>query len=463
MNQIRFLSAIIKGKWLLDPVFAISQGSIIASILNHNAIVGKIDESKTDAFAISASEGNGTRYSWRNGFSQAPKNSIAVIPLNGPLMKDDQNCGPMGMATIGSIIKEADLSQNIDAIVLHIDSPGGTVDGTEALAQIVKNAKKPVVSFVDGLMASAALWIGSSADETIASTDTDEIGSVGVLLSFMDIQPYWEKKGVKFHTIAASTSPEKVKMWEDLLAGNYKQYTKEVLDPLDEKFMAAIRANRPKVTDEHLTGKVFFARDVLGVFVDGYGTLETAILRASEMATEQRTSENNNLNNNLFTMKQFTRLNKVLSVESLESIDESVSLNAEQLELIEGALQTTDQVVGERDSAIGERDAASTARDLAVTERDAAVAERQTAETARADAETNLTNAVAAFDAIDATVAAAETPEAKAEAIRAILAAKPGAKIEGNLDSGDADKKVDEVDWEAIDNLPHNKAVDFNS
>src|SRR5665811_396008 len=120
-------------------------------------------------------------------------NSVAVISLDGALMKADQYCGASGMASIGETIKQADNHHNIKGIVLHVDSPGGTVDGTEALSSIIKNTSKPILTFVDGLMASAALWIGSSSDETMASTDTDEIGSVGVLMSFMDIQGYYEK------------------------------------------------------------------------------------------------------------------------------------------------------------------------------------------------------------------------------------------------------------------------------
>lgn len=441
MHSIRLISAILRGKWLVEPNFAISQGSLIASILNNNL---QVEEQKPDplsAFAVSARDVTGVKYSWYSGFDKAPKNSIAIISIKGALMKDDQFCGPMGMATIGRIINQADNHHNIDGIVLHIDSPGGTVDGTETLAGIVKNAKKPIVSFVDGLMASAALWIGSSADEVMASTDTDEVGSVGVLMSFADIQPYWEKKGIKFHTITASTSPEKVKLWEDLRDGKYEQYIKEVLDPLDEKFMNAVKQNRSGVEEKHLTGKVFFARDVMGIFVDRTGSLEDAILRASELATERK--ENSNNSQNTFSMKQFEKLNAVLGVESLEAVDDQISLNQEQLESVEAALSSGDQLEAERDTA--------------VTERDTAVAERDTART-------DLADAVGMFDAIDPSIANAQTPQEKAEAVRALLAAKPGSKIEGNHDTHDPEGgKPKDADWDVIDSLPHNKSVDQNS
>lgn len=462
MQSIRLISSILRGKWLVEPNFALSQGSLIASILNNNMQVEQQEQDKLSAFAVSATSIRGVRYSWWDGFDNAPKNSIAVISVKGPLMKADQFCGPMGMATIGSIIKEADNHNNIDGIVLHVDSPGGTVDGTEMLANIVKGTRKPVVTYVDGLMASAALWIGSSADEIIASTDTDEVGSVGVLMSFADVQAYWEKKGVKFHTITASTSPEKVQMWEDLRAGKYDTYIKEVLDPLDEKFMNIIKENRPGVEDKHLTGKVFFARDVMGVFVDAIGTLEDAILRASELA-QNESEESTNLNNKN-SMEQFTHVNTALGVESLETVDDVVSLNADQMQVLDTALGNADQVAAERDTAVSERDTAITERDTAVTERDTAVSEKDAAVTERDTARIELSNALDAFDAIDATIAAAETPEAKAEAVRAFLAAKPGAKVEGNHDEADPKGGRDtEEDWDAIDNLPHNKAVDENS
>ena len=301
MHSIQLLSAILKGKWLVEPHFAMTQGSLISSLLTPQLNIEEGKPKDLSAFAVSGKDISGVKYSLYKGFDKAPPNSIAVIGVTGPLMKEDMYCGPRGMASIGEIIKAADAHFNIDAIVLQVDSPGGTVDGTETLATIVKNTKKPIITFVDGLMASAALWIGSSADEIIASTDTDEIGSVGVLMSFMDIQPYWEKKGVKFHTITASTSPEKTKQWEDLRAGKYDAFVKDVLDPLDEKFMNIIKENRPNVTDEHLTGKVFFARDVMGVFVDSIGSLEDAVSRAYELAHpegEEDSEEDSNTNSN---------------------------------------------------------------------------------------------------------------------------------------------------------------------
>jgi ClpP class serine protease len=299
-------------------------------------------------------------------------------------------------------------------------------------------------------MASAALWIGSSADETFASTDTDQIGSVGVVMSFMDIQPFYEKKGVKFHSIVAGTSPDKIKMWEDLRAGKYENYINDVLNPLDEKFMAAVRENCPNATKEHLTGKVFFARDVMGVFVNQIGTLNDAVLRVAELANNASQDPNSKSNSNTFSMKQFTKLNAALNVETLESVDQSVSLNEEQLQLIETALEETDNVQALLDTANANALQAATEHQTAV---DAANADRDTAVAALADA-------ISAFDAIGLTVAAATTPEAKAAAILGLLSAIPGSGANGTLEDKDPDGSVNkDADWDAINALEHNQNV----
>jgi len=444
MHPIRLVSAILKGKWYIDPEFAFAQGPLIAGLLNNQpmfmAITGETEDLPAIGVSVAAEQGGkiyGFRHSSRHGFDMAPVGSVAIIDVNGALMKEDQDCGgPDGTATIGRIIKKADNHPNIIATVLVVDSPGGTVDGTEALAAIVKSTQKPIVTFVDGLMASAALWIGTSAREVIASTDTDEVGSVGVILNFADMRPVYEKQGVVFHTVVASTSPDKQKSYNDLRAGKYDDMIKEVLDPLDEKFMNAVRENCPAAEDRHLTGKVFFSRDVMGVFVNSIGTIETAILRAAELAKEAHDNNTNNLNK-ISSMNQFILLNAVLGVPSLESVDEVVSLNQEQLTEIEGALEQTNLVVAERDTAISERNSANAARDLAVTERETAVADRETAVAARTTAENELAGVIALFDAIDTTVAAAQTPAEKAAAISALLAAKPGVKPAGNLDTAD--------------------------
>lgn len=139
--------------------------------------------------------------------------------------------------------------------------------------------------------------------------------------------------------------------------------------------------------------------------------------------------------------KQFIHLNNVLNVEVLEGADEGVFLNEGQLQQLEERLEANQQLVSERDSAILERD---------------------TAMTNLVTAQANLISAFDPFNAIDPTIATAATPEAKVAAIRALLAARPAATPVQALEQRD-EIATDEVDWEAINNLEHNKQVDKNS
>lgn len=423
MHSSHLIQSILQSKWAIDPGYAFTQGPVIANLLNHHIDFERQEPDKMTAFAVAPSAGVRTaKYSYWDGFDRAPAGSVAIVRLKGVLLKDDQYCGPAGTATIGEVIKAAGEHENIAAIVLHIDSPGGTVDGTEALGNIVKAVEKPVVTFVDGLMASAAFWVGSYADEIFASTDTDEIGSVGVMLSFMDVQPYWESLGIVFRTMKASTSPDKNQIWEDIRQGKKEAvdlFIKEVLDPLDEKFMGIIRENLPEIEDQHLTGKVFFARDIMNIVVDRIGTLDDAVNRAAELAnqkkgntgggasatekktvieeetvaatleqTEEQTSveDEHNLLTNKNTMKQYKNVNAALGVETLEAVDEVVSLNDDQLEALDTALgannpeelqtqlDAANNTIGTLNTTVSGHVETIAARDASIVEKDAEIA-----------------------------------------------------------------------------------------
>ena len=154
-------------------------------------------------------------------------------------------------------------------------------------------------------------------------------------------------------------------------------------------------------------------------------------------------------------MKQFSHLNSVLEVEALESTDEGVFLSEEQLTSVEERLEQNQQLVSERDTAVQDRETAQT--DLATAQ-----GSLTTVQETLGTVQTTLAAALDPFNAIDPVVAAAETPEAKAEAIRTLLAAKPAA-IPVQTIGQKSENNRDEADWETIDSLPHNKLADENS
>jgi len=145
--------------------------------------------------------------------------------------------------------------------------------------------------------------------------------------------------------------------------------------------------------------------------------------------------------------KTFLNINSVLNIESMESTEEGVFLNEEQLESIENRIELIQQTVSQRDAAINERDTAINERTAAITERDAAV--------------TSLSDSLNPFNVIDPSIENAQTPEAKAQAIRDLLAKVPGTPAVGIQSKSES--TLLEADWDTINNLQHNKQVDHNS
>ena len=74
-----------------------------------------------------------------------------------------------------------------------------------------------------------------------------------------DLQPALEQMGVKFHEVYATLSVDKNSEFNQVLDGKYDSYRANVLDVINQKFLASIRSNRPSVNESTLTGRIFFA------------------------------------------------------------------------------------------------------------------------------------------------------------------------------------------------------------
>ena len=338
--------------WAIDKRYADSYAPVISSILKGEKI--DIDFSaerkKYQAFAISGIDSSTTSV-----IKDAAPGSIAVIPIVGAIMKRDQFCGPVGTQTIMDSIKQADANPNISAIILKIDSPGGMVDGTQELADAIKQTTKPIVAYADGLMASAAMWIGSAANEIIASSETANIGSIGTMISFADMQPMYEALGVKFHEIYASQSIDKNKIFSDALKGDYSSIQKEMLDPTNKIFMNAIKTNRKgkiDLTNENvLTGKIYMASDAVKYgLADSIGNFDYAISRANELANSN--SINNNSKQYEMKIKEsWTAIKSYLSAKFSTEVVEGTELTVDHIEKMNEELGAVAAVKAELQTA----------------------------------------------------------------------------------------------------------------
>ena len=388
--------------------------------------------------------------------TEKPKVKVVnVLPVRSVLTKHDQDCGPRGTRTLGHRLLEADDDENVIGHIILIESGGGQATAVPELTDAILKCTKPVVAWIDGMAASAAYYIACYAKEIISGREMDMIGCIGTMTQFEGRKAKSPENsfGEISVTIYADGSEEKNEDYEKAINEfDFTLIKERMLNPFNDKFKADVLANRPIVLEEQLKGRTYFAMDVVGSLVDLIGPINLAVDRVLELAnfqTAPETGSNQQIINSKREMKQFAHLNSVLNTPSLEATEEGAFLNEEQLQSVEERLELNQQLVTERDGAVSERDTVT--------------ATLGTAQAEIATAQATIAAAYDPFNAIDPTVASAATPEAKAEAVRTLLAARPAVAPIGNLGTQDEIVTDTEVDWEAINNLPHNKLVDANS
>ena len=170
------------------------------------------------------------------------------------------------MRDIASCLRRAAADSRVKAIMLDVDSPGGTVDGIEELAEAVSQVglMKPVYAFADGLMASAAYWLSCSARE-IAAPATAQVGSIGVILIHREYSKALEENGIACNIIAAGHYKAAGNAVEPL-SEEMRSYLQAGVDETYDLFLKAVEKGRGVDREKSLTmadGKIFSGSEAL--------------------------------------------------------------------------------------------------------------------------------------------------------------------------------------------------------
>ncbi len=235
---------------------------------------------------------------------------------------------------MAAMINNLAANDSVKGIVLDIDSPGGEASGTSILSDAIKSAsaRKPVIAHInDGMAASAAMWIASSASEIYASQTTDKFGSIGVYTSLADWKSHYKeyyKLDVK--DIYAPQSTDKNKDYNDALNGD-ESGIQSHLSTLADKFISVIENNRAGKlkSDSWKTGKMFFAPDALKIgLIDGIKTTVQVYKRMSALTSSSQKSNTMAFEKTLATAK----------ATSFEVVDGGFLVTEENLNHLETAL-----------------------------------------------------------------------------------------------------------------------------
>ncbi len=199
------------------------------------------------------------------------KPGVAVIPMNGMLSK---GAGPFAESCMGAVnpdrinhaLQQAIAAKDIKTIVMDAGSPGGRTTAIAETADLVKQATqtrgKTVYAFTDTLIASAAEWICSQADEIIM-TSSAQIGSIGTYLAFLNPKVAMQTQGYNLELFSQGTHKAIGMPGRDLSQAD-RQYLQANVNKINGQFVAAVKAGRPKASEEALRdAKMYDAADAI--------------------------------------------------------------------------------------------------------------------------------------------------------------------------------------------------------
>jgi len=223
---------------------------------------------------------------------------VAVLDLEGPLAKRMSSVSAACEGTSTNLIfdyfTQALEDPSVKAIVLNIDSPGGTVDGTMDLARAIYAARgrKPIVALADGCMCSAAYWIGAACDSVWLANDTTVAGSIGVVCTHVDRSEAYKKAGLvvteitagEFKRVLTDTKP---------LTKEGKDFLKSMADDIYTLFVEDISTFRGvpvgQVLDQMAEGRVFMGQKAIAAgLADGVSSLDALISSLSQGQAPQK-------------------------------------------------------------------------------------------------------------------------------------------------------------------------------
>ncbi|ENC3007958.1 signal peptide peptidase SppA [Escherichia albertii] len=251
----------------------------------------EIEKALTKEFGWSKADKNYRAISYYDYALKTPADtgdSIGVVFANGAIMDGEETQGNVGGDTTAAQIRDARLDPKVKAIVLRVNSPGGSVTASEVIRSELAAARaagKPVVVSMGGMAASGGYWISTPANYIVANPST-LTGSIGIFGVITTVENSLNSIGV--HTDGVSTSPladvsitkalppEAQQMMQLSIENGYKRFITLVADA---------RKSTPEQIDKIAQGHVWTGQDAkANGLVDSLGDFDDAVAKAAELA-----------------------------------------------------------------------------------------------------------------------------------------------------------------------------------
>ncbi|EHU0582902.1 signal peptide peptidase SppA [Salmonella enterica] len=250
-----------------------------------------VEKALTKQFGWSKTENNYRAISYYDYSLKTPADTggtIAVIFANGAIMDGEETPGNVGGDTTVSQIRDARLDPKVKAIVLRVNSPGGSVNASEVIRAELAAARaagKPVVVSMGGMAASGGYWISTPANYIVASPST-LTGSIGIFGVINTVENSLSSIGV--HSDGVSTSPLADISMTKALSPEVQQMMQLSIEYGYKRFITLVadaRKRTPEQIDKIAQGHVWTGEDAkANGLVDSLGDFDDAVTKAAELA-----------------------------------------------------------------------------------------------------------------------------------------------------------------------------------
>ncbi|MBR9692811.1 signal peptide peptidase SppA [Candidatus Woesearchaeota archaeon] len=205
--------------------------------------------------------------------------NVAIIPVEGILLSGDGYArGVVTSDTLTDDLQVAADDDAIEAVILLINSPGGSAVASDEIAAAVEDMDKPVVAVIREVGASGAYWVASASDHVIANR-MSVTGSIGVIGSYLSFGKFLEHWNVTYNQLTAGERKDVGTPFRELTSQE-QAYLKKKLDAIHWFFKQAVMENRnlsEEAVDELAEGQWFLGYEALEAgLVDELGSMNEA-------------------------------------------------------------------------------------------------------------------------------------------------------------------------------------------
>ncbi len=213
---------------------------------------------------------------------------IAVVHLRGQIQESALGVFSPGAITPDLVrrrVAQAEADPRVRALVLRVDSPGGTVAASQEVTTLLREVDVPVVVSMGDLAASGGYYIATGADHIVAQAGT-LTGSIGVIWSTLDVDELLDKIGVELDAVTAGEHKDMFQPGG--MTPERRELVQRMVDLMYDEFVAAVADGRdlPEARVRELaTGELFTGRQALELgLVDELGGTREAVAAAERLA-----------------------------------------------------------------------------------------------------------------------------------------------------------------------------------